>query len=119
MTMLIVATLRDGTGVHAPCGLPCACCASSLRRATAAGHGLTNVLVKHAADPTAIVPFSCLPHLLEYQAKRIPDAPAILAPRRAPLTYHRLHQHTGKIGRMLRAMGVDRHDRVAVALPNG
>jgi acyl-CoA synthetase (AMP-forming)/AMP-acid ligase II len=77
------------------------------------------VLVKHAADPRAVIPFSCLPHLLEYQAKRIPNAPAILAPGRAPLTYRRLHQHTGKIGRMLRAMGVDRHDRVAVALPNG
>ena len=44
------------------------------------------------------VPFSCLPHLLEYQAKRIPDAPAILAPGRAPLTYGRLYQHIDNDG---------------------
>ena len=65
------------------------------------------------------VPFSCLPHLLEHQAKRIPDAPAILAPGRAPLTYGRLYQHIDKMGRTLRAMGIGRHDRVAVVLPNG
>src|SRR3954452_22304051 len=69
--------------------------------------------------PKPSAPFLCLPHLLEYQAKRIPDAPAILSPGRAPLTYRRLHQHIDTIGRMLRAMGVDRHDRVAVVLPNG
>jgi acyl-CoA synthetase (AMP-forming)/AMP-acid ligase II len=63
--------------------------------------------------------FSCLPQLLEYQAKRIPDAPAILAPGRAPLTYGRLYQHSEKIGHTLRAMGIGRHDRIAVVLPNG
>jgi acyl-CoA synthetase (AMP-forming)/AMP-acid ligase II len=65
------------------------------------------------------VPFSCLPHLLEHQAKRIPDAPAILAPGRAPLTYGRLFQHIEKMGRTLRALGIARHDRIAVVLPNG
>ena len=69
--------------------------------------------------PRSFPPFSCLPHLLEYQAKRIPDAPAILGPGRRPLTYRRLHQHTDKVGRVLRAMGIGRHDRVAVVLPNG
>ena len=57
--------------------------------------------------------------LLEHQAKRIPDAPAILAPGRAPLTYGRLYQHVEQMGRTLRAMGIGRHDRVAVVLPNG
>ena len=75
--------------------------------------------VEHSADPRPSVPFSCLPHLLEHQAKRIPDAPAILAPGRAPLTYGRLYQHIDKMGRTLRAMGIGRHDRVAVVLPNG
>jgi acyl-CoA synthetase (AMP-forming)/AMP-acid ligase II len=65
------------------------------------------------------VPFLCLPHLLEDQAERIPDAPAILAIGRAPLTYARLYQHIDKMGRTLRAMGIGRHDRVAVVLPNG
>jgi acyl-CoA synthetase (AMP-forming)/AMP-acid ligase II len=56
---------------------------------------------------------------LEHQAKRIPDAPAILAAGRAPLTYARLYQQIDEMGRALRAMGIGRHDRVAVVLPNG
>jgi len=65
------------------------------------------------------VPFQCLGHLLEHQASRIPDAPAILAPGRAPLNYRRLYQHIYEMERNLRAMGICRHDRIAVALPNG
>jgi acyl-CoA synthetase (AMP-forming)/AMP-acid ligase II len=71
------------------------------------------------ANPRPSASFSCLPHLLEYQAKRAPDVPAILAPGRAPLTYGRLYQHIDKMGRTLRAMGIGRHDRIAVVLPNG
>ena len=74
---------------------------------------------ERSIDPRPSVPFSCLPHLLEHQAKRIPDAPAILAPGRAPLTYGRLYQHIDEMGRTLRAMGIGRHDRIAVVLPNG
>ena len=74
---------------------------------------------ERSTDPRPSVPFSCLPHLLEHQAKRIPDAPAILAPGRAPLTYGRLYQHIDKMGRTLRAMGIGRRDRIAVVLPNG
>jgi len=69
--------------------------------------------------PRPSVPFLCLPHLLEHQASRIPDAPAILAPGRAPLSYRRLHQHVESMGRTLRTMGIGRGDRVAVILPNG
>src|SRR5262245_24689032 len=69
--------------------------------------------------PESRVPFSCLPHLLEHQARRIPDAPAILAPGRTALTYRRLYQHIDKIGRTLRAAGIGGRDRVAVVLPNG
>jgi acyl-CoA synthetase (AMP-forming)/AMP-acid ligase II/acyl carrier protein len=69
--------------------------------------------------PTPSLLFSCLPHLLEYQAKRIPGAPAILAPGRAPLTYGSLYQHVDGMGSALRAMGLGRHDRIAVVLPNG
>ena len=65
------------------------------------------------------VPFSCLPHILEHHAKRSPDAPAILASGRAPLTYSRLYRHIDEMGRTLRAMGIARRDRVAVVLPNG
>ena len=69
--------------------------------------------------PRPSVPFLCLPHLLEHQARRIPDAPAILAPGRAPLTYGRLYQHIEEMERRLRAMGIGRRDRIAVVLPNG
>jgi acyl-CoA synthetase (AMP-forming)/AMP-acid ligase II len=65
------------------------------------------------------VPFLCLPDLLEHQAKSIPDAPAILAPGRAPLSFGRLYQHIEDVERRLRAMGIGRHDRISVALPNG
>jgi acyl-CoA synthetase (AMP-forming)/AMP-acid ligase II/acyl carrier protein len=65
------------------------------------------------------IPFSCIPDLLEHQAKRIPDAPAIFAPGRSPLTYELLCQHIQKMASILRAMGIGRHDRVAVMLPNG
>src|SRR5499426_1294596 len=69
--------------------------------------------------PRPSVPFLCLPHLLEHHARRIPDAPAILAPGRTPLTYGRLYQHIEEMERGLREMGIGRHDRIAVVLPNG
>ena len=72
-----------------------------------------------SVDARGSVPFLCLPLLLEHQAKRIPDAPAIFAVGRAPLTYGRLYQHVDHMGRMLRALGIGRRDRVAVVLPNG
>ena len=37
--------------------------------------------------------YSCIRHMLEAQAQRIPEAPAILAPGRMPLTYSRLWVH--------------------------
>jgi len=70
----------------------------------------------NARPPVAV---SCLPRLLEHQARRIPDAPAILAPGRAPLTYGVLHQHLLETEQALRAMGIGRTDRVALVLPNG
>jgi acyl-CoA synthetase (AMP-forming)/AMP-acid ligase II len=74
---------------------------------------------ERSGDARPPIPFSCLPHLLEYQARRIPDAPAILAPGRAPLTYRRLYQQIEKVGDVLRAMGIGSRDRVALVLPNG
>jgi acyl-CoA synthetase (AMP-forming)/AMP-acid ligase II/acyl carrier protein len=65
------------------------------------------------------VPFSCLPLLLEHHAQRIPEAPAILAPGRSPLTYGGLYEHIEHTSQTLRSLGIGRHDRVAVVLPNG
>ena len=70
-------------------------------------------------EPKPAVPFLSLPHILVHHAKRTPDATAILAPGRAPLTYSRLYQHIDKVGNTLRAVGLGRHDRVVVVLPNG
>jgi acyl-CoA synthetase (AMP-forming)/AMP-acid ligase II len=77
------------------------------------------VLDEPSIDPRTSVPFSSLRDLLEHQAGRIPDAPAVLAPGRAPLTYGRLYQHIDRTGNALRAMGIGRRDRLAVVLPNG
>src|SRR5262249_16088946 len=63
--------------------------------------------------------FSSLPPLLQPHAKPSPDGPAILAPGRVPLTYSRLYQHIEHTGHTLRAMGMGRHDRIVVMLPNG
>jgi acyl-CoA synthetase (AMP-forming)/AMP-acid ligase II/acyl carrier protein len=72
-----------------------------------------------SVDASGSVPFLCLPLVLEHQAKRIPDAPAIFTAGRAPLTYGRLYQHVDHMGLTLRALGIGRRDRVAVVLPNG
>jgi amino acid adenylation domain-containing protein len=61
----------------------------------------------------------CLSQLLEMQARRIPNALAILAPGRAPLTYSGLWQQVDDLGKILHAMGLNRHDRLALVLPNG
>jgi amino acid adenylation domain-containing protein len=61
----------------------------------------------------------CIPRLLQDQATRTPDALAILAPGRTPLTYGRLQRHIEDIVQMLHAMGLGRNDRVALVLPNG
>ena len=74
---------------------------------------------EHSVGPRVPVPFLCLQHVLEHQAKRIPDAPAILAPGRTPLTYGRLSQHMDDVESTLRATGIGRRDRVAVVLSNG
>ncbi len=58
-------------------------------------------------------------HLLQTQAERRPDAIAIAAPGRAPLTYGALRIQVDYIANMLHALGVGRNDRVAIVLPNG
>ncbi|MGC2123802.1 MAG: condensation domain-containing protein [Xanthobacteraceae bacterium] len=65
------------------------------------------------------VPFLRLNDLIEHHARLRPDAAAILAPGRAPLSYGGLHQHIGEVGRALRAMGIGPQHRLAVMLPNG
>src|SRR5262245_29350237 len=62
---------------------------------------------------------SCIRHMLEAQAQRIPEAPAILAPGRMPLTYSRLWMHINAVVQTLHSKGLGRNDRIALVLPNG
>jgi acyl-CoA synthetase (AMP-forming)/AMP-acid ligase II len=77
------------------------------------------VLDELRGKPGISVPFLRLNDLFEHHARRRPDAAAILAPGRAPLSYAGLYQHIGEVGRALRRMGIGRNDRVAIMLPNG
>jgi amino acid adenylation domain-containing protein len=61
----------------------------------------------------------CIHSLLEEHAERIPDALAILAPGRTPLTYGRLRLHIDDVVQALHAIGIGHDDRVALVLPNG
>jgi acyl-CoA synthetase (AMP-forming)/AMP-acid ligase II len=71
------------------------------------------------ARPRIRVPFLHLNELFEHFARYSPDAAAILAPGRPALSYRALHHQISYVGGALRAMGLGRNDRVAVALPNG
>jgi non-ribosomal peptide synthetase component F len=57
--------------------------------------------------------------VLETQAERAPDAIAIAAPGRTPLTYDRLRIHMTYVVKTINAMGLGRNDRVAIVLPTG
>ena len=65
------------------------------------------------------IPVSSLYDLLQGHAQRFADAPAILAPDCAPLSYRRLYRHIDDVGRTLRGKGLGRDDRIAVLMPNG
>lgn len=75
--------------------------------------------VSPAVSASDALQYMCLSHLLKGQAERTPDAPALVAPGRTPLTYGRLYRHINDIVHKLHALGLRRHDRVALVLPNG
>lgn len=56
---------------------------------------------------------------LQAQAQKTPDAIAIAAPERLPLTYRRMLAQIDSVISQLNRLGVGCHDRVAIALPNG
>jgi acyl-CoA synthetase (AMP-forming)/AMP-acid ligase II/thioesterase domain-containing protein/acyl carrier protein len=58
-------------------------------------------------------------HLIADRVADDPDAFALLAPGRAPLTYARLYAEICENARLLRAIGISKEDRVALLLPNG
>lgn len=56
---------------------------------------------------------------LAAQTERAPNALAIAAPERLPLTYQALLDQTNEVRASLNAMGIGRNDRVVLALNNG
>ncbi len=60
-----------------------------------------------------------IPELLARQASITPDAPALLAPGRTPLSYDALNTLVGSTRARLRSLGVEQQDRVAIVLANG
>ena len=52
-------------------------------------------------------------------SRRNPHAVALLAPQCGPLSYGKLSDQVDYVGHALRALGIERSDRVAVVLPNG
>jgi non-ribosomal peptide synthetase component F len=58
-------------------------------------------------------------NLIADRAERNPNAIAIAAPDRKPLTYSRLHAHISEVVKTLNTMGLGRGDRIAIVLPNG
>lgn len=57
--------------------------------------------------------------LVEGAARERPDATAIAAPGRSPLSYRRLSLQVQHVGEILTAMGLGRNDRIALVLPDG
>src|SRR6267143_841198 len=61
----------------------------------------------------------CIDLLIQAHAARVPDAIAIMAPGRVALTYGALGRQIDEMKATLNALGVGRHDRVALVLPPG
>src|SRR5260221_7206327 len=57
--------------------------------------------------------------MLELQARRFSDYPALLAPSRKPLSYSRLYQHIEQTVLKLNQLGIGRGDRVMLIVPDG
>jgi acyl-CoA synthetase (AMP-forming)/AMP-acid ligase II len=57
--------------------------------------------------------------LIRSSLQRNPNANALLAPDRRPLTFQQLFAQVNYIGHTLRNRGIERSDRVAVVLSNG
>ncbi|MGE3537906.1 MAG: amino acid adenylation domain-containing protein [Candidatus Tectimicrobiota bacterium] len=72
----------------------------------------------NAGAPTPSLPL-CIPALLQWQASRSPEAWAILAPQRPPLTYSTLLAGVEHMVQALRRRGLHAQDRIALVLPNG
>jgi acyl-CoA synthetase (AMP-forming)/AMP-acid ligase II len=76
-------------------------------------HGINDPASSREAAPLCIRP------LLQWRAEQSPEAIALTAPGRRPLTYRRLWEQIDVLLSTLRSFGIGRGDRVALVLPNG
>jgi len=63
--------------------------------------------------------FAHIGGLLDFHARKMPAAPALLAPGRPALSYGALGELIQQLVRTLRGLGIGPADRIAVALPRG
>jgi acyl-CoA synthetase (AMP-forming)/AMP-acid ligase II len=75
--------------------------------------------ISSAPSISDTTPPLCIPQLLAERSERTPDALALLAPGRPPLTYGRLRRHMDDVVQTLYTMGLGCGDRVALVLPSG
>jgi acyl-CoA synthetase (AMP-forming)/AMP-acid ligase II len=68
---------------------------------------------------TSIDTAQSVPEALDFWAERTPAATALLAPGREPATYRDLYEEVDRIAGELRALGLGRHDGIALLLPEG
>jgi acyl-CoA synthetase (AMP-forming)/AMP-acid ligase II len=68
---------------------------------------------------TTPVPDRTIYALVDFHSRLNPDAVALLAEGKSPLTYRRLSTQVKALGERLNQLGIGRGDRVAVVLPNG
>src|SRR4029450_5971493 len=98
---------------------PPRCCTWDGKRGQSEGEEIVMLRARPVAQYPNTPRYVCIPQMLADHAAHNPDALALLAPGRPPLTYSRLHQHIHDVRQMLQAIGLGRHDRIAVVLPNG
>ncbi|HUG36202.1 MAG TPA: AMP-binding protein, partial [Candidatus Limnocylindrales bacterium] len=77
-----------------------------------------NSRVNSTVEGQAASELATLPAVIAAHAARTPEAIAIAAPGRPPLTYQALHAHVASTVAALNRMGIGRHDRLAVVLPD-
>jgi len=69
--------------------------------------------------PRSPAPPTSIRQLVAAQAALSPDAAALVAPGRRPLSYRQLQDHMATVAARLRAVGIAGGDPVALVLPNG
>ena len=75
--------------------------------------------VTHEYPPSSSETGQSVPEALAFWAAQTPDAIALLAPGREPATYQELHEAVDRLAEELGALGLRRHDGIALLLPEG